>query len=73
MRTSGGRRTLLAHVTTISTVTRLWRLHCLEQMGLLTYEEIPHFYSRFGVLGWHCRLTTYAKDALERGLAREVP
>ena len=42
-------------------------------MGLLTYEEIPHFYSRFGVLGWHCRLTIYAKDALERGLAREVP
>jgi len=42
-------------------------------MGLLLYEEIPHFYSRFGVLGWHCRLTTYAKDAIERGLAREDP
>ncbi len=70
--TRGGRRTLLAHVTTISTVTRLWRLHCLQRMGLLMYAEIPDFYSRFGVLGWHCRLTIRAKEALERELAREV-
>jgi hypothetical protein len=70
--TRGGRRTLLAHVTTISTVTRLWRLHCLQQMGLLMYAEIPDFYPRFGVLGWHCRLTACAKEALERELAREV-
>jgi hypothetical protein len=70
--TRGGRRTFLAHVTTISTVTRLWRLNCLRQMGLLVFAEIANFYPRFGVLGWHCRLTACAKEALEREFEREV-
>jgi hypothetical protein len=72
VRRRGGERTLLPHVTTISTVTSLRRLHSLQQMGLLTYSEIPDFYGRFGVLGWHFRLTACALAALERAFALEA-
>jgi hypothetical protein len=65
----GGRTALLTHVTTISLVTNLDRLHSLQQMGLLTYSDIANFHSQFGVHGWHCRLTASARAALERELA----
>jgi hypothetical protein len=67
-----GQSSLSPHVTTISTVTSLRRLAVLEQLGLLRYAEIPDFYARFGVLGWHCRLTTAARGVLERELAKEA-
>jgi hypothetical protein len=64
-----GRRALSSHVTTLSMVTSLRRLARLEQLGLLTYSEIPEFYAHFGVLGWHCSLTAGAHEALSRELA----
>ena len=67
-----GQSRLSPHVTTISTVTSLRRLAVLEQLGLMRYAEIPAFYARFGVLGWHCRLTPDGQSALERVLAREA-
>jgi hypothetical protein len=69
VRRRGGKAALLTHVTTISLVTHLDRLHALQHMGLLTYSDIANFHSQFGVHGWHCRLTASAQATLERELA----
>ena len=63
-----GRRAVYPHATTISMVTSLRRLRDLAERGLVTYREIPFFYERFRVLGWHCYLTARAHRALEREL-----
>jgi hypothetical protein len=63
-----GRRAVYPHATTISMVTSLRRLRDLAQRGLVSYREIPYFYERFRVLGWHCFLTARAQLALEREL-----
>jgi hypothetical protein len=72
VRSEGGARTLRAQVTTISNVTSLRRLSALQRVGLLRYAEIPDFFSNFGVVGWYCRLTPSAHEALVRELAREA-
>jgi hypothetical protein len=72
VRSRAGQLSLWPHVTTISMVTSLRRLHALQQMGLLMFSEIPGFYERFGVLGWDCRLTARARTALELELAQRA-
>jgi hypothetical protein len=72
VRLEGGARTLRVQVTTISNVTSLRRLSALQRVGLLRYVEIPDFFRKFGVVGWYCRLTPSAHEALVRELAQEA-